>query len=169
MPTYSAPDFISSLGEAFLAHRFRRLSEAFVDDIQAFLQTAGVKAPARGFSTLMLLDAAPGQSVTQIADSLKLSHPLIIHLLSQLESLDIVRFTADDNDRRRRLVFLTELGRAEARRLRAARPTIEAAYATLSREIGVDLRDLVDRLDMALARQTLEQRLTALAAEEVSS
>ena len=163
MMTYPAPDFISSLGEPFMAHRFRRLSEAFVDDIQASLQTLGLRAPARALSTLMLLDDAPGQSVTRIADCVKLSHPLVIHLLSQLESLDLVRFAHDDSDRRKRLVFLTQAGEAEVARLRAAQPVITEAYHGLSREVGVDLITLVDRLDMALGRQTFEQRLYAVA------
>ncbi len=161
MLTYPTPDFISSLGEAFLAHRFRRLSETFVDDIQAFLQTVGLTAPARAFSTLMLLDDAPGQSVTGIASQIKLSHPLVIHMLSQLESLDLVRFSQDEGDRRKRLVFLTPKGAEEVARLRAAQPAIIAAYKALSDEVGVDLVALSNRLDGALNRQTFESRLYA--------
>ncbi|WP_157138953.1 MarR family winged helix-turn-helix transcriptional regulator [Asticcacaulis biprosthecium] len=154
-------DYISSLGKAFLAHRFKRLSESFVDDIQAFLQAGGLRAPARAFSTLRLLRETPGLSVTQVADQIKLSHPLVIHLLSQLETLDLVQFEIDYDDRRRRLVYLTSAGQAEVERLKAAEPAICAAYDGLSREVGADLLDVIERLDAALAERSMAERLKA--------
>lgn len=159
MSTHIQPDFISSLGPAFLAHRFKRLSDTFVDDIQAYLQQDGIKAPARSFSTLRMLARWPGLSVTQIADNLQFSHPLVIHLLSQLESLGLVTFCADDDDRRRRLVFLTEAGEGEITKLDVAEPVIRATYAALSEQIGVDLLAMVDRLDAALDDIAFSKRL----------
>ncbi|ESQ92048.1 hypothetical protein ABAC460_03880 [Asticcacaulis sp. AC460] len=152
-------DYISSLGKAFLAHRFKRLSETFVDDIQAFLQAAGLRAPARAFSTLRLLSDTPGLSVTQLADQIKLSHPLVIHLLSQLETLDLVHFDIDYDDRRRRLVYLTEAGQVEVARLKAAEPALCAAYDGLSAEVGADVMAVVERLDAALDKRSMAERL----------
>jgi len=160
MLTYPAPDFISSLGQAFLARRLMRLSDGFVDDIEAYLRTAGLTAPARAFSTLLLLHDAPGLGIVQVARQVQMSHPLIINLLSQLEQMRLVRFEHDENDRRRRLIYLTEDGEREAGYIRDALPVIRTAYAELSRETGVDLWDAVNRLDEALGKRSYLQRLT---------
>src|SRR3954471_22665100 len=118
MITYPAPDFIAALGQPFLARRFQRLVESFVDDIEKFLLESGLTAPARGLSTLLLIDDMPGLAIMQVARQVQMSHPLMINLLSQLEQLKLVHFTPDENDKRRRLIFLTDEGRASVARLR---------------------------------------------------
>ncbi|HVZ30622.1 MAG TPA: hypothetical protein VG839_09530 [Asticcacaulis sp.] len=163
MSTHASPDYIAALGEAFLARRLRRLSDQFVDDIQAFLQASGITCPARCLSTILLIAEAPGLGIVQVARQAQLSHPLVIDLLSQLESMRLVHFVPDEKDRRRRLVFLTPEGEAEVARLREAEPVVRAAYAELSREIGVDLWKMADALDTALARRGFLQRLDGVA------
>jgi DNA-binding MarR family transcriptional regulator len=163
MITYPAPDFIAALGQPFLARRFQRLVESFVDDIEKFLLDSGLSAPARGLSTLLLIDDMPGLAIMQVARQVQMSHPLMINLLSQLEQLKLVHFMPDENDRRRRLIFLTEQGQAEVARLRALLPVVNAAYAELAREINVDLTMVVNRLDDALARRGFRQRLDSIA------
>lgn len=163
MITYPAPDFIAALGQPFLARRFQRLVETFVDDIEKFLTESGLIAPARGLSTLLLIDDMPGLAIMQVARQVQMSHPLMINLLSQLEQLKLVHFTPDENDKRRRLIFLTEYGQKEVARLRTLLPVINAAYAELAREINIDLTTMVNRLDDALARRGFRQRLDSIA------
>jgi DNA-binding MarR family transcriptional regulator len=151
------------LGEAFLARRLRRLSDQFVDDIQVFLKASGSTCPARSLSTLLLIADAPGLGIVQVARQAQLSHPLVIDLLSQLENLRLVRFVADEKDRRRRLVYLTPEGETEVTRLRDAEPVVRAAYAELSREIGVDLWRTAEALDAALVKRGFLQRLSGVA------
>lgn len=164
MTTNSGEDFIETLGAPFLAHRFRRLSERFVEGAQAFLREQGVDVPARSGSTLALLAQEPGLGVTEIATRLKLSHPLVIDLLRQLEQLGVVRFEADPADRRRRRVFLTDKGRATAERLRQLNQVLAAAYGDLSRDVAVDLRDLVGRIEAAERGRPFLDRLRLHAA-----
>ncbi len=163
MLTYPGPDFISALGQAFIARRLARLSDSFVDDIEAFLRASGLTAPARGFSTLLLIGDAPGLGIVQIARQVQMSHPLMINLLSQLEHQRLIVFRPDENDRRRRLVFLTPEGETEVSTMRSALPTIRAAYGELSREINIDLLSLTNRLDEALDRRSFRQRLDGIA------
>lgn len=163
MITYPAPDFIAALGQPFLARRFQRLVESFVDDIEKFLLESGLTAPARSLSTLLLLDDMPGLAIMQVARQVQMSHPLMINLLSQLEQLKLVHFMPDENDRRRRLIFLTEQGLSEVVRLRTLLPVVNAAYSELAREINIDLTTVVNRMDDALARRGFRQRLDSIA------
>src|SRR5262249_19742039 len=125
--------------------------------------SSGITCPARCLSTILLIGETPGLGIVQVARQAQLSHPLVIDLLSQLESLRLVHFVADAKDRRRRLVFLTPEGEAEVGRLHDAEPVVGAAYAELSREVGVDLWHLTDALDVALGRRGFLQRLSGVA------
>ena len=162
MFTQNDPDYITSLGPAFTAHRFQRMADRFADAIQAYLQKVGFTAPARAVSTLLLLHEWPGLSVTQIAAQIKLSHPLIINLLAQLETHGLIHFTGDAKDRRRRLIFLTKAGEAQVSLFQKAQPIIRAAYAELAQETQIDLWQMMQTVDKALMGKPFLQRLEAL-------
>lgn len=157
-------DFITELGLPFLAHRLRRMSEQFVDDYAAWLTEAGISAPARGLSTLLLLDRQGPHSVTEIAGRIRLSHPLIIKLVAQLEGAGLVETLADPTDRRRRPIALTPFGRQQVARTEAASAVISAAYRELFAEVGVDLLDAAQRAEAAVIREPFTARLRRLAA-----
>jgi DNA-binding MarR family transcriptional regulator len=158
-------DFITELGLPFLAHRLRRMSEQFVDGYAAWLTEAGISAPARGLSTLLLLDREGPHSVTEIAGRIRLSHPLIIKLVRQLEGAGLVETTADPTDRRRRPIALTAAGREQAQRVEAASAVISAAYRELFSEIGVDLLSAATKIEAATAKEPFTARLRRLAAK----
>jgi DNA-binding MarR family transcriptional regulator len=157
--------FIIDLGPAFMARRLKALSDQFVDDIQVFLAERGLKAPARGLSALMLFEQCPGSAVTQLAEKLGFSHPLLINMLSQLEKLGLVRFEADSADRRRRLVYLTREGEGEVRHIRAAMPAITAAYASIGADAGIDLWAMLNDVNATLGDKSCLERLRAFGAD----
>jgi DNA-binding MarR family transcriptional regulator len=152
-------DFVESLGPAFFAHRLRRLSEALVEEGAGWLPAAGVTAPPKAGSTLMLLQAEGPLSVTEIAARLRLTHPLIVKLARELEALGLVRVAQDPADGRRRPVSLTAEGRRQARRLARLNRRIAGAYAELFAEAGVDAFAAVVAVERALTRRSLAQRL----------
>jgi DNA-binding MarR family transcriptional regulator len=154
-----AEDFISSLGLAFTAHRLRRLADTFVEATGHWLAAKGLVAPPRSISTLRLLLEQERLSITEIATRLRLSHPFIIRMVSDLERLDLVEVARDRRDARRRLVHLTRKGRAEARALsRTAKPLADA-YASLSADAGVDLSSVLTALEQAHRTRSLFDRL----------
>ena len=94
-------------------------------------------SPAKGASTLLLLRARGPQSVTQIAQRLRLSHPMIINVTRELEGLDLVVSREDPFDRRRRPVSLTTAGEIQADRIAAVNRMMAAAYGGLFLDAGV--------------------------------
>jgi DNA-binding MarR family transcriptional regulator len=152
-------DFVESLGPAFFAHRLRRLSEALVEEGAAWLPGAGITAPPKAGSTLMLLEAEGPLSVTEIAARLRLTHPLIVKLARELEALGLVRAEQDPADGRRRPLFLTAAGRRQAARLARLNARIARAYGELFAEAGVDAFAAVVAVERALTRRSLAQRL----------
>jgi len=159
------PDFVTELGLPFLAHRLRRTSEMFVAGYGQWLTEAGITAPPRSMSALLLLRQESPLSITTVAERLKFTHPLIITLLSQLEERGLTVVTRDPDDRRRRLVSLTTQGRLEADRVEAALEVIGRAYQALFAEAGVDLLDSLSRIEDASRASSFVERLRRAAAD----
>jgi DNA-binding MarR family transcriptional regulator len=160
-------DFVESLGPAFFAHRLRRLSEQLVEDCGAWFRRVGVTSPAKGASTLLLLRAKGPLSVTQIATRLRLSHPMIINVARELETLDLVTSREDPLDRRRRPVSLTQAGEIQADRIVAVNRMMAAAYGGLFLDAGVGGLETVERLERALAARPFSERLDEVAFSRV--
>ena len=158
------PDFIADSGVAFLAHRLRRASDLLVDGAGEWLAETGMTAPPRALSTLLLLKLEGPLAVTQIAERLRVSHPLMIKLLRGLEQQGLVRARRDRADARRRPISLTPKGRREAELAQAATQALAQAYGGLFDEMGLDLLDAVARLERACAERPFAQRLSEAAA-----
>ena len=152
-------DFIESFGLPFFAHRLRRLSETLVEASGAWLREAGVTAPPKAVSTLLLLAAEGPLSVTEIAARLRLTHPLIVKLARELEAQGLVRTGQDPTDGRRRPVSLTPVGRTQAEQLRQSTETIGEAYRRLFEDAGSEGLQLVRRLEGALSAKGFHARL----------
>lgn len=152
-------DFIRAQGLPFLAHVLRRISDQMVTAAGDWEEELGIRAPPRTASTIKLLDTQGEQSVTQIADKLRQSHPLVITWIRQLEKLKLVRSFADPQDGRRTLIALTAAGRTEARRMAEASEVIGRAYAKLLREADAEVFEPLWRLHDLLAAGRLAELL----------
>lgn len=158
-------DFITSLGRPFLAHRLRRLSETFVEGSSRWLPAAGITAPPRAHSTLLLLEKDGPLGVTALAARLRLSHPLLIKLTGRLEALGLTRTTQDPKDGRRRMIDLTGAGRAEAERVRRAVAVVDRVFEELLDEIGMDILEGCARAERACRGLSFDKRLERAAAQ----
>jgi DNA-binding MarR family transcriptional regulator len=156
-----AEDFVRALGLPFMAHRLRRLSELILEGSSAALRKAGFEGPARGGSTLLLLRDHGPTSITEIAYRLRLSHPLIIKLAAALGEAGLVRDESDAGDSRRRLLSLTEKGRAEAARIADLSAALGRVFAAMFEETGADLYAALERFEEAAEARPIGARLEA--------
>jgi DNA-binding MarR family transcriptional regulator len=152
-------DFVAGLGPAFTAHRLRRLSDAFVDACGQWLARQGLSAPPRSISTLRLLLESEPLAVTEIAARIRLSHPFIVRTVADLERLGLVTLGRDAKDKRKRMVGLTDKGRAEAQAFLATAEPLAAAYASLFEDAGIDLAVALDAVEKAHRAKGMAERL----------
>ncbi len=153
-------DFVSELGVGLLAHRMRRVVDQIMADCRSYLTSTGLAVPAKGVSTVLLLEAEGALGITEISQRLNFSHTLVVRLVSPLTSAGLVVEHRDPNDGRRRVLELTERGRRAAEEVRARfLAPAETAYLNLFKEIGVDVFDVIERLDVALADKSFVTRL----------
>jgi DNA-binding MarR family transcriptional regulator len=156
-------DFIESLGLPLFAHRLRRLSESLVEGGRQWLPYAGVTAPPKAGSTLLLLAAAGPLSVTEIATRLRLTHPLIIKLTRELSELGLVRIEQDARDGRRRPVSLTAEGLWQAALLKDVNRRLAVVYQQIFEQAGVDGFAAVVAIERVLADRDFLQHLAETA------
>lgn len=160
-------DFVDELGMAVLPHHVRRMLDCFKSN-EAELEPSArngdepVRAPGRAGSTMRLLDEQGPLGVVEIANRLRLSHPLIINFARTLTERGLVEARTCSHDRRVRLLALTDAGRVEARRIAALHKRTEQVYRALCDEVGVDLLQVSRAVQAALERKPMRQRLAEL-------
>ncbi|MBA3677951.1 MAG: MarR family transcriptional regulator [Sphingosinicella sp.] len=137
------------------------------DGYGEWLPEAHVKTPARGLSTMLLLEEHGPCGIMEISERVKLSHPLIIGLVKTLEHEKLVKVSDDPADGRRRIVKLTAKGRDQVNAIRLASETIAQAYRDLSDEIGVDLLATIERLEAAMRSRSFPDRLREIGVPSV--
>jgi DNA-binding MarR family transcriptional regulator len=140
-------DFVRAKGLPFFAHLLRRLADRMIAEAGEFYAEQGISAPPRTASTLLLLKDRGPQSVTELADQLQQSHPLVITWIRQLKKLELIDQSRDPADGRRTLISLTRQGEDEARRVTIALEQLGCAYEKLLAKVGVDVFDGLWRLD----------------------
>ena len=152
-------DFIQAQGPAFLAHLLRRLADELVQGAADWYPTVGVNAPARTISTLLALDAHQQLGVTELAELLQQSHPLVIVWIKELSRLSLVTSQTDPADKRRTVISLTDEGRAELVNIRRALVAMEDASLELLNLAGENTWQAIWAMERGCREQPFLQRL----------
>jgi DNA-binding MarR family transcriptional regulator len=152
-------DFIHQQGPAFLAHLLRRLADELVQGAADWYPTVGVTAPPRTISTLLALDDRGPLGVTELAELLHQSHPLVIVWIKELSHLSLVTSKTDPDDGRRTVISLTSKGRKEVVNVRKALVTMERASVELLDLAGKSTWQSLWEMELGRREQSFLQRL----------
>ncbi|MGY4395483.1 DNA-binding MarR family transcriptional regulator [Sphingomonas sp. UYAg733] len=154
-----ALEFLGDTRPAFVAHLAERLTDVLCASTQALADAAGLRAPIRTHSVLLLLLARGPATISEIARTDGQSHQLLSARLKPLERLRLIERTVDPDDARRRPYNLTRSGRSESLTIRAALGTHARAMEALFEETGVNLVAVLDDALEALRVKTLLERI----------
>jgi DNA-binding MarR family transcriptional regulator len=100
------------LGYLVLGSRLRRLSEAFLAEINRAYQNEGINFDASWFPVFYLLSVNGSLSIKELSEKTEVSHPAASQLITNLKTKKLVTTAACTDDGRRQLVQLTESGKA---------------------------------------------------------
>ena len=100
-----------SLGYLVLGSRLRRLSEAFLSEINRAYQNAGIDFDASWFPVFYLLSKNDALSIKELSEQIEVSHPAASQLITNLKKRGLVSTDTCSDDGRRQLVTLTASGR----------------------------------------------------------
>lgn len=151
-------DYTRSCGGAAIGARLRRLSESIDGDTMRAYAALGVQFEQRWFGVLNQLALNGPATVGELASTLRITHVSVSQTRNSLEKAGIVVSEADPSDARRRRLMLTDAGLALIERLQPLWRTCEKVALELTAEAG-DLMAALDRLDDALTRRTVFERL----------
>ena len=104
-------DLIDQLAELALGSRLKRLSETIMNSGVEVYETLGIDFNPRWFPLYYALSEQDEQTVTQLAQSLDLSHPGLIKMAKGLEKRGLIESIKDPLDKRKRILRLTEEGK----------------------------------------------------------
>lgn len=105
-------NFYEELGYLVLGSRMRRLSEAFLSEINKTYQTAGIAFDASWFPVFYLLSKKSSISIKELSDATGVSHPAASQLVTNLKNKKLLKTTTSSIDGRLQLVQLTKNGHA---------------------------------------------------------
>lgn len=153
--------YYALLGELVLGSRFRKISERILLEIGSIYKSLNIEFEPGWFHILYLLDENETLSVTEISDTLQVSHPSVIQVVKVLENRALVSTTTDKTDKRKRLVKLTAGGTELLSKIKPLWNDIRAVVAALLEE-GTDSAKLlsgITQLEENLDRKSLVERM----------
>lgn len=158
---------VNQLEELALATRLKRLADRLSADVSRVYKESELEFEAKWFLILELLSREKTLGITEISESLGISHPAVVQLADQMLAQGLIKASVDEKDARRRLISLTPAGkqmhkkigpmleiiREENRKwLATARHNLLAVLSEL--ETSLDEKSMYKRIKMALLERT---------------
>ncbi len=165
-PSEEIPFFTS---RAAFAMRVGQFYAMLYDQMEVCLELRDVRLPGYATSIVQTLFHGGPLSISELAQRLELSHQLASQRVKWLVGAGLATMEAGANDRRLRIVTLTDAGSAEADKLQDFLVLLEASYSDLFDEIGLDAHRAILDARAALAARPLATRFEGLTKKRLAS
>jgi DNA-binding MarR family transcriptional regulator/GNAT superfamily N-acetyltransferase len=153
-------DFIKELGYLAIATRMKRLTEQFMRGAIEAYQSFNIDFEPRWFALFYLLHSQGSPlSISEISQSLKMSHPAVIQISQMLVKKELIESKQDDEDRRIRRLKLTDRGKTLASALEPIWNDFEIATARMFDGAGIDILDVVQKIESELDKESISERI----------
>ena len=164
----SATDFPLSQGGAALGARLRRLSERIDREADRIYRESGVSFEQRWYGVMNQLAAHGPMTVGALAGALGITHAAVSQTRASLVAEGLLDVVADPADARRRTLVLSAAGKRLVIELQPLWRALSDVSTDLNRE-APGLLDALDKLDAALERESLAQRVRARLTKQAES
>jgi len=151
-------DYLDELGVVALGSRLKRLSESVMGDAMVVYKYMGQNMQPKWFTLISLLHDKKSMSIVRAAKSLGLTQPCISQYSNELIKLGLVKVTADNNDRRRKVMSLTAKGESKYQKLLPIKLAIEKAAISICAEVDQNFYLAIQQFEKALMKKSLYQR-----------
>lgn len=146
-------------GPGAIGLHLQQLLYVIIEQGSSVLRAKDVKVKPNATSVVYYLHCYGSCSAAELADFLKISHQLVSQRITWLEKNSLVRIVPDSQDNRRRIVQLTSEGKKEARKLHRVLEQTTAAFSELMAEMGVDLVQVIKKMERSLVAKPLIERV----------
>lgn len=152
-------DIIKELADLAFASRLKRLSERLSKDVSLLYRKLDVDFEARWFSILYTLNRKSPMAVTEIAQSLGLTHTAINQLAKEMIKNNLLYSSKGEKDERQRLIYLSDRGNLVVKKLQPVWEEIRSATKELVQSTGCDLLAALGKIEEKLGEQDMYERV----------
>ncbi len=150
--------YYQKLGNAFLAHYARRLSDLISEQGTEVLQKLNLITPSSSISTMVFLSQNKQVSGATLANALGVSHQMATQRINALIKLSLIKRVASPTDKRTKNIVLTPQGEKEITMIKPFLKKMQRVFDDLIDELGSDLGEIIQKTEHLLHNKTLEQR-----------
>lgn len=154
-------NYYEKLGQLILGSRLRKLSERLMLEMGNIYKSKNIEFEPGWFHIMYLLSENEKMSITQISEMLQVSHPSVIQVVGVLEKRDIVKISVDFNDKRKRMVELSDNGASLLERIKPVWNEIDQMMiAFLSEgEYSRNILNAITEIEKNLDAKPLSERM----------
>lgn len=153
-------DFVKELGYLAIASRMKRLTEHFMRGGSQAYKSLGIDFEPRWFTVFYLIYSQDEPlSISEIADSLKISHPAVIQTAQMLVKKGLIKSFQDSQDRRVRRLVMTGKGKELVNFLIPIWSDFETATVEVFEKAGVDMLGSIQRIETCLDEEDIGSRI----------
>jgi len=152
-------DLLTELSELAFATRLKRLSERLTKDVSTLYHKLGFDFEARWFSVFYALDKKSPVTITELAQSLRLTHTAINQLTAELIKKGLIASSAGKSDERQRLLSITPVGKEVALKLAPVWEEIRLATKELIESTGCDVLAILKKIEQQLNEYDMYERV----------
>ncbi|MEE8605844.1 MAG: bifunctional helix-turn-helix transcriptional regulator/GNAT family N-acetyltransferase [Candidatus Aminicenantaceae bacterium] len=153
-------DFIKELGYLAVASRMKRLTDRFMRGGSQAYKSLGIDFEPRWFTVFYLIYTQDSPlSISEIASSLKISHPAVIQTTQMLIKKGLIKSFQDSQDRRIRRLAITGKGKELVNFLIPIWNDFETATSELFEKADVDMLDIIKRIEARLDEEDVGNRI----------
>jgi DNA-binding MarR family transcriptional regulator len=153
-------DMMREFGVMVLASRLRRLGDRLKAESTKLYRANGIEFSDSWFLVAFVLSQRERIDVNEVAGSFGVSHAAVSQMVTAMERKGLLTKIADESDRRRTLLCLTDEGRSAVEALNPIWNAIGKCTKELLGSTGKDLLLAIEKLEDQLEQQSLFNRVT---------
>ncbi len=151
--------FYQRVGKMAIGSRMRSLSERILEDAQKVYELYGIDIKPRWFPVFHILSAGEGRSIMDLALEIGQSHPSIIATVREMKKAGVITETKDPSDGRKKIIQLSEEGRAIAQKTDEQYRDVNAAVEAILEQTNHQLWEAMDEFEFLLDQHSMFRRV----------
>ncbi|ULQ54019.1 MarR family winged helix-turn-helix transcriptional regulator [Flavihumibacter fluvii] len=153
--------FYQNSGVLVFGSRLRRISEAFLADVNSIYKHHGIRFDAAWFPIFYMLSHQGALSIREISIELEVSHSAASQLVSKLVEKGLIRSGIDKNDARKKVVSFTPKGQKLLQQVQPIWTAVQKAMDQLLEEMphGKLLMPAIGELEKSFQQSTIFDRI----------
>lgn len=153
--------FYQQSGVLIFGSRLRRISEAFLADVNSIYKHHSIKFDAGWFPIFYMLSRQGAMSIREISQEMEVSHSAASQLISKLVAKGLIRAGIDKTDSRKKLVSFTAKGQKLLQQVQPIWTAVQKAMDELLQQMtqGQILMPAISELETHFSKASIFERI----------